>query len=37
MKVLGSWEKMTWLRGWLIAVDPLEPEPGNTGGGKKTK
>ena len=25
---------MTWLRGRLFGVDPQEPEPGNTGGGK---
>ena len=28
---------MTWLRGRLMCCRPLEPEPGNTGGGKKMK
>jgi len=31
--IRGSWGK-PWLRGWSINHRPLEPEPGNAGGGK---
>jgi thiamine transporter len=34
-KVSGSWENVTRLRGRLKCRRPNEPEPGNTGGGKK--